>query len=145
MKELLTCIVMTLALVSCSHQPERWPVSKPKPFFGDSLLSISFESTVDTATNRELRNAGVTELMTLGYRNDTTIINMYRKLAPGSYKGACEFKKDTLHVNYRMDSVSCGSPCMNLMTYKIRAKNISAGKLKTHFIYTGNAPKTHSH
>ncbi len=136
---------MILALVSCINEAEKMPISKPKPYFGDSLLTISFECTVDTATNRDLRNAGITELMTLGYRHDTTSIKMYRKLAPGYYKGSCEFKKDTLHTNYWLDSVSCGPPMMNLMVYKIHAKNISTGKLKTNFIYTGNAAKTYKH
>lgn len=144
MKKMFACIVVTLALVSCTNHAEKMLASKPRPYFGDSLLSISFKYAIDTAINRELRNAGVTELMTLGYRNDTTIINLYIKLAPGSYKGACEFKKDTLYVNYWLDSIDCGYPCINLMTYQIRAKNISTGKLKTHFIYTGEAHKKYN-
>ncbi len=79
--------------------------------------------------------------MILGNHDDTTIINMYKKLAPGFYKGACEFKDDTLCMNYWLDSVDCGSPCMNLITYKIRAKNMATDKLKTDFIYTGEAHK----
>lgn len=144
MNKLLASIVMLLALGSCTNQAGKMPVSKPRPYFGDSLLSISFTCSIDTATNRELRDAQISELMTLGSRQDTTFIKMYRMLAPGSYKGACALKKDTLYLNYWLDSVDCGSPCMNMMAYKIRAKNITSEKLKTHFIYTGEAHKKYN-
>lgn len=119
-------------------------VKKPRPYFGDSLLTISFSHKSDTTFFRDFENGGVSEISVVTYSGDTASFIICRDLVAGIYNGACEIKNDTLNLNYWLDSSDCISAMVHSrIVYKIKTKKIDAGKTKMNFIKTNSPLRKH--
>ena len=137
MTRILIFILSVTIVISCVEQTEHIATKKPRLYFGDSLLTISFLQESDTTYRTALENNEFSEMSVLGYSGDTTIVVVCKDLVAGVYNGAGEIKNDTLNLNYWLDSSDCISAMVHSrITYKVKKKNIQAGKTKINFIKT---------
>ena len=117
---------------------------KPLPYFGDSILTISFSHESDTTFSKDFESGAMTEVSTVTYSGDTTIFVICKDLVAGIYNGACEINKDTLNLNYWLDSSDCISGMVHSrIVYKIKTKKIDLDKTKMSFIKTNSPLRKH--
>ena len=127
-------------MTSCNEQTRHIETKNPRPYFGDSLITLNFIQKSDTTYRTELETNKFSEMITYGKSGDTTFADLYTDLASGVYNGASEINGDTIILNYWLDSSDCVSAIVHSkLTYKILSKNIKQGYLQSNFIKT-NSP-----
>ncbi|MBA4241489.1 MAG: hypothetical protein C0448_12245 [Sphingobacteriaceae bacterium] len=138
-------ISLLLIVITCSCDNNSKPnvgkstvVTKPKLYFGDSLLTYSFKYATDITYQEELETIENFQIIKTDTKQDTTYIYVYKNFVASLYNGACEIKNDSLYLNIWEDSTDCIAAMVHSkLTYKIKQnKNINLDKLKINFIKT---------
>ena len=140
MTRILIFILSTIVLTSCNEQTRPTETKKTRPYFGDSLIKLSFTQKNDTTCSADLNSKLFIQSISYGQSGDTTIADICTNLISGVYNGAVEMNVDTLILNYWLDSSDClPTIVQSRLSYKIVGVKMKNDFIAAKFIKT-NSP-----